>query len=192
MKVFLRTDLVLHLLMVLLFGILYPFLVWGMGRFLPRQASGLPILENNRCIGFENIGQNFTLDTYFQGRPSAVDYNASATGGSNKGPNNPEYLAVVEQRIKDFLQKNPTVLRSEIPSDLVTASGSGIDTHISLKATKIQIERIARCRGMDAKKLEALVDSMKETPWLGIFGIERINVLRLNLALDKWKLSSSD
>ncbi len=177
-------DIKLHALSVILFALLFPILIWGIGLLFPHQANGLPIYKDGRLVGFENVGQKFYSDKYFWGRPSAVDYNAASTGGSNKGPTNPEYLAEVEKRIEEFLEKNPEVKRSDIPSDLVTASGGGLDPHISPQAAFIQISRIAKERNMDKETLKRLVQDNIETPLLGMFGPKRINVLKLNLALD--------
>lgn len=180
-------DIKLHFLTVILFGILFPLLIWGIGLIFPPQANGLPIYKGGKLVGFENIAQKFYSDKYFQGRPSAVDYNAASTGGSNKSTSNPEYVAQVEKRIAEFLQKNPTVKRKEIPSDLVTASGSGIDPHISPQAALIQIPRIAKERNLDEHKVKKLVNAQIEKPPLTLFGTERVNVLKLNLALDELK-----
>jgi len=186
MKAILK-DIKLNFATLILFGLIFPFLIWAIGLLFPNQANGLPIYKEGKLIGFENIGQKFYSDKYFWGRPSAVDYNAAATGGSNKGPTNPEYLAEVEKRIEDFLAKNHEVKRSEIPSDLVTASGSGIDPHISPQAAFIQIPRIANVRKMDREVLKKLVEENIELPFLGMFGPKRVNVLKLNLTLDELK-----
>lgn len=183
----LRNVLGLHFSTLILLGLLFPLLIWVIAQLFPTQANGLPIYKNGKLIGFENIGQNFTDAKYFWGRPSAVGYNAAATGGSNKGPTNPDYLADVEKRIQEFLDKNPEVKRSEIPSDLVTASGGGLDPHISPQAAFIQIKRISKERNIDVSKLRELVQSKIEKPLLGLFGTERVNVLKLNLALDELK-----
>ena len=142
-------DIKLHFVTLILFGLLFPLLIWAIGLIFPNQSNGLPIYKNGKLIGFENIGQKFYSDKYFWGRPSAVDYNAASTGGSNKGPTNPEYLKEVEKRIEDFLKKNPEVKRNEIPSDLVTASGGGLDPHISTQAALIQVPRVAKARNID-------------------------------------------
>jgi len=178
-------DIKLNLLTVVIFGLLFPFLIWGIGLLFSQQANGLPIYKNGKLVGYENIGQKFYSNKYFWGRPSAVDYDASSSGGSNKAPNNKEYLEQVEKRIKEFLQKNPEIKRSEIPSDLVTASGGGLDPHISPQAAIIQIPRIAKERGLGREKLKELVIRNTEKPILRLFGTERVNVLKLNLALDE-------
>jgi K+-transporting ATPase ATPase C chain len=180
-------DIKLHFSTLILFGLLSPLLIWGIGLLFPAQANGLPIYKDGKLVGFENIGQKFYSDKYFWGRPSAVDYNAAATGGSNKGPTNPDYLSEVEKRIQEFLHKNPEVKRNEIPSDIVTASGGGLDPHISPQGAYIQIARVADARSLDRNKLRELVNEHIESPFLGMFGPERVNVLKLNLALDELK-----
>jgi K+-transporting ATPase ATPase C chain len=180
-------DIKLNFATLILFGLLFPLSIWVIGLIFPGPANGLPIYKDGKLVGYENIGQKFYSDKYFWGRPSAVDYNAAATGGSNKGPTNPDYLAEVETRITDFLAKNPEVKRSEIPSDLVTASGGGMDPHISPQSAFIQIPRIANDRGIDRITLRKLVEENIESPLFGMFGPERVNVLKLNLALDELK-----
>lgn len=178
-------DIKLNFATLILFGLLFPLLIWVIGLLFPHQSNGLPIYKEGHLIGFENIGQKFYSDKYFWGRPSAVDYNAASTGGSNKGPTNPEYLAQVEQRIQEFLDKNPGVKRSEIHSDLVTASGGGLDPHISPQGARIQVARVAAARNLDPEQVRQLVESHIEAPLLGLFGPSRVNVLKLNLALDE-------
>ncbi|MES2134093.1 MAG: potassium-transporting ATPase subunit C, partial [Bacteroidota bacterium] len=118
------------------------------------------------------------------GRPSAIDYNAAGSAGSNKAPSNAEYLAVVQARIDTFLIHNPGIQKSEIPSDLVTASGSGLDPNISIQAAKIQVSRISKLRNRQEHEIYHLIEKVKEKPLLGIFGPEKINVLKLNIALN--------
>jgi len=180
-------DIKLHFSTLILFGLIFPLLIWAIGLVFPNQSNGLPIYHDGKLIGFENIGQKFYSDKYFWGRPSAVDYNAASTGGSNKSSINPEYLKEVEKRIKDFLKKNPDVKRNEIPSDLVTASGSGIDPDISQQAALIQVPRIARVRKLDREKVSQLVERHTEKPLFGLFGPGKVNVLKLNIALDELK-----
>ncbi len=183
----LRNVLGLHFATLIMFGLLFPLLIWGIGKLFPEQADGYPIYKNGKLIGFANIGQKFTEDKYFWGRPSAVDYNAASTGGSNFGPTNPAYLDSVEQRIKVFMQRNPGIKRNRIPSDLVTASGSGIDPDISVQGALVQIPRVAKARGISRDKLKQLVEKHIGKPLLGLFGPERVNVLKLNIALDDFK-----
>jgi K+-transporting ATPase ATPase C chain len=133
------------------------------------------------------MGQKFDQDQYFWSRPSAVDYNAAGAAGSNKGPSNPDYLKTVQERITYFLKHNPEVKKSEIPSDLVTASGSGLDPNISVQAAKVQVKRIAKIRKIEISKIESLIASNTEKPVFGFLGTEKINVLKLNLALNQLK-----
>ena len=180
----LRNVLGLHFSTLILFGLLFPLVIWGIGQLFPQPANGFPIYKNGKLIGYENIGQKFTDAEYFWGRPSAVDYNAASTGGSNKGPTNPDYLKQVQDRIDTLLKYNPEIKKSDIPSDLVTASGGGLDPHISPQAAFIQIPRIANERKLDRTSLRKLVEDHIESPLFGIFGPKRVNVLKLNLALD--------
>jgi len=188
MKEYLFPSIKLTLLTAILFGVLYPLLITGIAKVAaPNNGKGKEILVNGKVVGFELIGQKFDDPTYFSSRPSAVEYNAAATGGSNKGSSNPEYLALVEERIVTILQQNPEVKREDIPVDLVTASGGGLDPHISPQAAYIQIKRIAKVRNLDEAKLKQLVDDHVEKPLLNLFGTSTVHVLKLNIALDKLK-----
>jgi K+-transporting ATPase ATPase C chain len=138
-------------------------------------------------VGYELIGQKFTDDKYFWSRPSAVDYNAAGSAGSNKGPTNPDYLKQVQDRIDTFLVHNPGIKKEEIPAELVTASGSGEDPDLSPAAARIQVKRIAAIRKIDESKLYALVDQHTQGPLLGFLGPSKVNVLKLNVALDNLK-----
>ncbi|WP_159634576.1 K(+)-transporting ATPase subunit C [Sphingobacterium composti Ten et al. 2007 non Yoo et al. 2007] len=172
--------------MILFFTVIYPLAVWGIAQLAPNAGKG-EIIEHKGKKHYVNIGQSFTEDHYFWSRPSAVDYNAAGSGGSNKGPSNEEYLAEVKARIDTFLLHNPGVDKSDIPVDLVTASGSGLDPNISVQAAKVQVQRIAKIRGIEKLKLNQLIDQQTEKPLWGIFGPEKINVLKLNIALDELK-----
>lgn len=165
---------------------IYTCTVWGIAQLVPGQGKGFALNKKGEKY-YPNVGQTFTSDKYFWSRPSAVDYNAAGSGGSNKGPTNPEYLAVVQARIDTFLIHNPGVKKSEIPSDLVTASGSGIDPHISVQTARVQMKRIARCRNLPESTINKLINENTEVPLLGLFGTERINVLKLNMKLDQLK-----
>ena len=171
---------------LLLFAVVYPVTLWGIAQLSPNSGKG-EVIEYNGKTYYSNIGQSFTDDKYFWSRPSAVDYNAAGSGGSNKGPSNEEYLAQVQARIDSFLVHNPEVNKSEIPVDLITASGSGLDPDFSDQAAKVQVKRIAKIRNIEEAKLLELIDSQTEKPLLGLFGPEKINVLRLNIALDNLK-----
>ena len=188
MKGHLMIALKMTFLTLIIFGILYPLFITGIAKLVaPNGGKGEEITVNGRVVGFELIGRKFDDDRYFNSRPSAVDYNAASTGGSNKGPTNPDYLAQVQARVDTFLLHNPSMKKEAIPVDLVTASGGGLDPHISPAAAKVQIDRIARVRNVSVDKLNALVTEHIEGPFLGMFGPARIHVLRLNIALDQLK-----
>jgi len=171
---------------LVLFSGIYTLLIFGIAQAAPNHGKGEVVSANGKCY-YANIGQSFTANIYFNSRPSAVAYNAAGSGGSNKGPSNPEYLAEVQKRIDTILILNPDMKRSDIPADLVTASGSGLDPHISVLAAKFQIKRIAKARNIKVNQLETLIENHTEKALLGLFGPEKINVLELNIALDKLK-----
>ncbi len=176
----------LTLICLVFFSGIYTLTVFGIAQFAPNKGKGEIITHNGKTF-YSNIAQNFSDDKYFWSRPSAVDYDASGSGGSNKGPSNPDYLAEVQSRIDTFLVHNPGIEKSEIPADLVTASGSGLDPHISVQAANVQVKRIAKIRGIAEANIQQLIISNTEKPLLGMFGTERINVLKLNIALDNLK-----
>jgi K+-transporting ATPase ATPase C chain len=186
MKTNLLIALRLTLVTMLFFGVIYPLVITGLAKLVPSRGEGQTIEMNGKIVGFEVIGQSFTSDKYFNGRPSAVNYNAASTGGSNKGPTNPEYLHQVEQRITDFLKQNPHAKREDIPADLITASGGGLDPHISPQAARIQIPRIAKVRGISANRLTQLVEANTAHPFFGL-APATVHVLKLNIALDELK-----
>lgn len=161
---------------------IYTTAVWGIAQFAPNHGKGETIAYADYRYGFEKIGQSFTFDKYFWSRPSAVNYNAAGSGGSNKGPSNPDYLAQVQARIDTFLVHNPTIKKQQIPAELVTASGSGLDPHLSPQAARVQVARIARVRNIEEDKLIALIDQYTDKP---VLGTETVNVLSLNIALDR-------
>ncbi len=187
MKKYISPSLRLTLVMIILCAVIFPLLVAGIGKLAPGGGKGETIKVNGKVVGYKKIGQRFTEDKYFWGRPSAVDYNAAGSAGSNKGPSNPDYLKLVQDRIDSFLVHNPAVKKEEIPSELVTASGSGLDPDLSPAAAKIQIARIAAVRNIDQKKLLALVEKHTEGPLAGMLGPSKVNVLKLNVALDTLK-----
>jgi potassium-transporting ATPase KdpC subunit len=181
MKTTMIPALRLTLVCVVLFMGVYPALIWGIAQLAPNRGRG-EIVANNGATYFTQIGQNFTTDRYFNGRPSAVGYNAAGSGGSNKGPSNPEYLTTVAARVDTFRVHNPGT--SQVPAELVTASGSGLDPHLSVEAVLVQVPRIAKVRGVSEASLRDLTTQHTEKPLLGLFGPEKVNVLELNLALD--------
>lgn len=183
-----RPAFTLFVLLSLLTGFAYPMLVTSVGQWLfAQQANGSLIESNGQVIGSVLIGQEFTDPKYFWARPSAttpVAYNAAASGGSNLGPLNPALKRVVENRVKALRDADPANT-APVPVDLVTASASGLDPHISPAAAAYQLPRVARLRGLDIAQLQTLVlDHTEQRQW-GLFGEPRVNVLLLNLALER-------
>ncbi len=174
------------LLTLLLFAVVYPMAIWAIAQASPSQGKGEIVMHNGQKH-YSNVGQKFTDAKYFNSRPSAVDYNAAGSGASNKGASNKEYLAEVQTRVDSFLIKNPSVNVSEIPVDLITASGSGLDPNISVQGAKVQAERISKIRNIEKSAVDKLIENQIEKPLLGLFGPEKINVLKLNIALDNLK-----
>ncbi len=172
---------------IIFFMGIYTLFVWAVAQAAPNKGEGETISVNNKVVGYKLEGQKFSDDKYFWSRPSAAGYNAAASSGSNKGTSNPDYLKDVQSKIDTFLVHNPTVKKEDIPSDLVTYSGSGLDPDISVAAAKIQINRIAKTRNISEEKINALVQGQIQKPLLGLFGTEKINVLQLNIELDKLK-----
>lgn len=184
MKKYILPSLKLTLVFIVLCAVVYPLIVAAIGRLTPGHGDGETVSVNGKVVGYANIGQKFTEDRYFWSRPSAVGYNAAGSGGSNKGPSNPDYLKDVEAHIDTFLIHHPGVSKADIPAELVTYSGSGLDPDLSPAGAKVQVRRVARARGMSEEKLNALVDRYTQGPFLGIFGPAKVNVLKLNIALD--------
>lgn len=184
MKKNLIISLKLTLVMIVLCAVLFPILIAAIGKATPGGGKGKTVSVNGKVVGYENVGQKFTEDKYFWGRPSAVDYNAAGSAGSNKGPSNPDYLKTVQDRIDTFLVHNPGIKKEEIPADLVTASGSGLDPHITPAAAYIQVKRVAAVRNLSEDKVRTLVEQHIEKT---ILGPSVVNVLKLNIALDNLK-----
>lgn len=184
MKKYILPSLKLTLVFIIICSVIYPLLIAAAAKLAPGGGKGETVSVNGKVVGYKNIGQKFNGDKYFQGRPSAVDYNAAGSAGSNKGPTNPDYLKQVEERIDSFLAHNPTIKRNEIPADLVTASGSGLDPDITPQAAYVQVARIAKARNIGEEKIRSLVDTSVQRP---VLGIERVNVLAINIQLDQLK-----
>lgn len=187
MKKYILPSVRLTLVLTVLLCIIYPVVISLAGKLSKGEGNGEPVVVNGKVIGYALIGQKFDKPQYFWGRPSAVGYNAAGSGGSNKGPSNPDYLKEVNNRIDTLLKYHPYLKRSDIPSDLVTASGSGLDPDISPEAAKIQIKRVAANRHIQEAELNQLVNQHTEQPLLGLFGPAKVNVLILDLALDSLK-----
>ncbi|MBC3884292.1 potassium-transporting ATPase subunit KdpC [Undibacterium griseum] len=171
-------------------GIVYPLAVTGVGKVaFSDQAGGSLIQQEGKLLGSRLIGQTFSDPKYFWSRPSAsgtFSYNGLASGGANQGPTNPALKAALEDRIKALHEADPTNTRA-IPVDLVTASGSGLDPHISPAAAEYQLQRVARVRGIAQEQIRPLLEKYTESAQFGILGETRVNVLELNLALDQLK-----
>ena len=178
----------LTLVFCVFFSICYILVLWIFGLIAgPGGGNAETLVLNGRVVGAANVGQQFTKDIYFWGRPSHAGdgYDASSSSGSNKGPTNEEYLADVNIRIDSFLKKHPYLERNDVPSEMVTASASGLDPHITPESAYVQVKRVAKARGMEEGAVRSLVDQAVEKPLLGMFGTEKVNVLKLNIALEK-------
>ncbi len=184
MKKHIWPALKLTLLTIVFFAAVYPLVLWSIAQLSSGSGKGETVTTDGGRTFYSNIAQAFTDDGYFWPRPSAVGYNAAGSGGSNKGPSNEEYLAEVAARIDTFLMRNPGVERSQVPVEMVTASGSGLDPHISPQAALVQIKRVAAARGLSEARVTEIVESHTEKPLLGFLGPSKINVLKLNIALD--------
>lgn len=186
MKSNLVQAVLLTLCCVVLLAVVYPLAIWGIGQLAAPQAGrGETVEAKGRVVGYRLIGQHFSEDRYFWSRPSAVGYNAAGSGGSNKGPGNPDYLATVQSRLDTFLVHHPGVRAQEVPVELVTASGSGLDPNLSPQGALVQVGRVARARGIPEEQLRQLVAAHTQGPWLGLFGPSTVHVLALNMALDQ-------
>ncbi len=187
MKKYIIQSIRLTLVLMLILCIAYPLTIALAGKFSKGKGSGEKLTANGKVVGYALLGQSFTKPEYFWGRPSAVAYNAAGSAGSNKGPSNAAYLQEVANRIDTLLKYNPGLKKSEIPSDMVTTSGSGLDPNISEQGASIQIKRIAAYRKISEAKIIELVALNTQKPLLGLFGPSSVNVLKLNLALNKVK-----
>lgn len=177
------------IVLTVLTGLLYPLVMVGIAHVVfPSQAKGSLIVSNGQVVGSSLIGQRFGVPGYFHSRPSAAGdkgYDASASSGSNLGPTNKVLIEAVKSRLKGVLEENPGLSPKQVPIDLVTTSGSGLDPEISPAAADIQVARIAKVRGLSEEQVRKLVEQSTRERWLGIVGEAGVNVVRLNLALDQ-------
>lgn len=191
MKITMKTlwkSLKITLAFCVFFSVFYILVLWIFAQFAgPNKGNAEVATLNGKVVGAANVGQMFTQDIYFWGRPSCAGdgYDASSSAGSNKGPTNEEYLAEVEARIDTFLVHHPYLNRKDVPAEMVTASGSGLDPDITPAGAYVQVKRVAQARGMNEVDVRAIVDKTVEKPLLGLFGTEKVNVLKLNIALEE-------
>lgn len=185
-----KTSLLSLALLTLLLGLIYPLVMWGIGELIFNHHSNgsLYYYPNKEVLGSELIAQNFTTDKYFQPRPSSAGnngYDASHSSGNNLGPTSQRLIETIQERVKHYRSVNKW--NGDIPADAVTGSGSGLDPHISVQNARIQAARVAGARGMSMDEVNRMVDQYTEGRTLWVFGEKRVNVLKVNLALDMLK-----
>ncbi|SDM21205.1 potassium-transporting ATPase subunit KdpC [Pedobacter antarcticus] len=185
MKKYILQSIRLTAVLLALLCVIYPLILAAAGRFSKGGGGGEKAVSKGKVVGYVQIGQSFTDPRYFWGRPSAVGYNAAGSGGSNKGPSNEDYLKLVADRIDTLQKYNPGLKKADIPADMVTASGSGLDPAISPQGAIIQIRRVASYRNVEESKVAELVAAHISGPLWGMFGPSTVSVLQLNLALDE-------
>lgn len=175
------------LILIVICGVLYPLASTGLAQLLfPHQANGSQLKNSEGIvIGSELIGQSYTDPQWFQGRVSSIEYNAEGSGSNNYAPSNPELLKRMQASLNDWSKNNPDIPVNLVPIDLITNSGSGLDPHITNKAAEVQISRVSKLSGVSEEKLRDLIKEASQGRDLGIFGEPRVNVLKLNLALQK-------
>lgn len=187
------------LALLLICGLAYPLLLTGISQLIfPKQANGSLLMIDGRAIGSELVGQDFSDARFMKSRPSAVNYNTYTqedkengdyagvgSGSKNYAPTNPELVKRVEADIAEFLEANPSIKKEDIPTDLLTASGSGLDPHISPASAAIQIPALVEATGLSQKTLESIVKENTQGKFFGIFGEETVNVLKVNLKISK-------
>jgi K+-transporting ATPase ATPase C chain len=189
-----KSDFLKSIRITLVFCVIFSVFVVILYAFAHTFSSNKGQVEvvklNGKIVGADNVGQMFKKDIYFWGRPSAANYQGDASSGSNKGPTNAAYLKDLKSHIDTFLINHPYLKRSEVPAEMVTASGSGLDPDISPESAFVQVKRVAKARGMSEEAVKAIVDKQIENPLFGLFGPAKINVLKLNVALDQTKGSN--
>ncbi|MFS3128616.1 potassium-transporting ATPase subunit KdpC [Nocardioides sp. Bht2] len=176
----------LRILIVLtvLLGVVYPVAVWAAGRAFADRADGQLLHHDGEVVGSRLLGQNFEGDTWFHPRPSANGYDTLASAPSNLGPSNPDLLAAIEER-RAAVAEAEDVDPARVPADALTASGSGLDPHISPAYALLQAGRVAAANGLTPEKVRRLIDAYTEGPVLGFLGVEGVNVVELNLAISR-------
>lgn len=186
MKSYISVSFRLTVCLFILLAVIYPIFIWGVSKIIaPNGGNGLEVFKEKQKVGYYLIGQNFRSPHYFQSRPSAVNYNAAGSGGSNKGFTNPEYLQLIKDRRDSLIKYNPNLKIGNIPAELVTASGSGLDPHLNPESAFAQIPRIAKTRNISEAELMKLVEKHTEFSLWGIFGKPTVHILKLNVELDQ-------
>lgn len=194
-----KKPLLVTLVLLLICGLAYPLLLTGLSQLIfPNQANGSLIMANGHAVGSKIVGQDFTDSKFMKCRPSAVNYNTYTqkdktdgtytgigSGSKNYGPTNPDLVKRVKDDIATFLKANPSIKKENIPTDLLTASGSGLDPHISPASAAVQIPALVKTTGLSQEKLETIVKDNTQGKVLGIFGEETVNVLKVNLEIAK-------
>ena len=179
----------LTLVFCVFFSVCYILVLWIFAQFAApgKQGNAETVTLNGKVVGVAQVGQPFTQKIYFWGRPSCAGdgYDGTSSAGSNKGVTNPEYLAEVEDRVAQFLKDHPYLQRDEVPAEMVTASASGLDPHITPACAYVQVKRVADARGLTEAQVKTVVDNFVESPLLSLFGPEKVNVLKLNVALEE-------
>jgi len=182
-----KNAVVLFAIFTIILGIVYPLVITGISQLaFPEQANGNLIKENGVVVGSQLIGQNFSSPQYFHGRPSAIDYNSSTSSGSNLGPDNQKLIDNVAQNMANVKGENNLSSNSDVPADLVETSASGLEAYIYVDSALIQVPRIAHARNISESEVKNIVKDNEEFPFFGI-GTPIVNVLKLNIALDKLK-----
>lgn len=185
----LTTAIAMTIALTLLTGIVYPLVVWSVAQVLfPRQANGSLVMSDGHVVGSKLIGQNFAAARYFHPRPSAAGdkgYDASNSGGSNLGPTNRKLVETARAALHKVLEETPGTSPAQVPMDMITASGSGLDPEISPAAAELQVARVAKARGLREVTVRGVVRANTRPRLAGVFGEPRVNVLELNLALDR-------
>jgi K+-transporting ATPase ATPase C chain len=180
-----KSALLMFVVFSIILGIIYPVVITGISQVaFPHQANGNLITVDGNVVGSELIGQNFSNPEYFRGRPSAINYDSSVSGGSNLGPTNQELMEQIDQRIQKIKSEESLPSNSTVPADMVLSSGSGLEGYIYVDSARLQVPRIARARGLSETEVENAISNNVESSWPGT-GSPMVNVLKLNIALDK-------
>ncbi|RZK44001.1 MAG: potassium-transporting ATPase subunit KdpC [Pedobacter sp.] len=183
MKSYILPSIKLTLVFTVILCIIYPLFISFAAKLSKGEGSGEKVMLDGKIVGYKLVGQSFTQPQYFWGRPSTVGYNAAGSAGSNKGPTNPDYLQEVSNRVDTLMKYHPGLQKGQIPAEMVTASGSGLDPNISVQAAQLQAKRIATYHNLPLSMVLKLIENHTEKPLLGLFGPEKVNVLALNVAL---------